>query len=177
MSFFVIFCHFLIAFWSFIIVGHFIWSTSWLKLGTIQSKNVASCIYTNRGYLFKFGLSGITVNWFYAFDEDFWFLNYFTIDQMWKILDFWNRDAFHESMNNYFGHDRQSKLLMHPWPWTILKKQIAFPYFSGLNGSVATKQLSAILLFGSNLVAVRIGVRWKNQSLNLLLDSFILYIR
>ena len=119
------------------------------------NKNVASCNYTNRGYLFKFGLSGITVNWFNAFDEDFWFLNYFTIDQMWKILDFWNRDAFHESMNNCFGHDRQSKLLMHPWPWTILKKQIAFPYFSGLNGSVATKQLSAILLFGSNWVAVR----------------------
>ena len=192
---FILVGHFLIAFWSFIGVVHCVklqlqWPTmviahcaTWplmvcnghcANAAAIQNKNAAKCNCTNRGYLFKFGLSGITVNWFYAFDEDFWFLNYFTIDQMWKILDFWNRDTFHESMNNYFGHDRQSKLLMHPWPWTILKKQIAFPYFSGLNGSVATKQLSAILLFGSNWVAVRIGVSVKKMKFELTSWQFYL---
>ena len=132
--------------------------------------------------LFKFCLSGITVNWFYAFDEDFWFLNYFTVDQMRKILYFWYGDAFHKQTLIQLAQRQLN--YGTSLSWTILKKQIAFPYFSGLNGSVATKQLSSKLLFGPSRVSVgltkvRIGVSVKNylRSLNLLLDSFIFNIR
>ena len=117
-------------------------------------------------HLFKFCLSGITVNWFYAFDEDFWFLNYFTVDQMRKILYFWYGDAFHKQTLIQLAQRQLN--YGTSLTWTILKKQIAFPYFSGLNGSVATKQLSSKLLFGPSRVSVgltkvRIGVKNREK--------------